>query len=498
MDQLTKNDLIESQKRVLKQLTDFVFNSDDRVFVLKGYAGTGKTTLMKFLIDELEQQKQAFKLISTTGRAAKILANHTGREASTIHSMIYKFTDFNQDVSKFDAKTSNIDNVGQLFLVFEPATLSNDDRNSIIYIIDEASMVSDTEDKNVIQAKFGSGRLLTELLGYDDLEQSKFIFVGDPCQLPPILGSISPALSTEYFQKRFQLHAQQATLTEIMRQDNSIIAAGNYVRKLWENAPENESAYPKGNNWRTIQLSPYKDIKLHSNTDEMLGLYLETIKSKGYNEATFISYSNSKCSELSASIRQSLGFQGDVQKGDLLMVVQNQGSITGLMNGDMVEVVGIRPESERTFKEVKTPEGYHTTLVFREVTVKELFTEKTFTTLLLETLLESKQTNLDALQQSGLFLDFILRMKRRGIDRKRNSDEFERAMLKDPYLNALRCNYGYAITCHKAQGGEWSNVFIQPPRNLTLNPTQNKYQWFYTAITRAKQTVHLCKDFFIV
>ena len=100
-------------------------------------------------------------------------------------------------------------------------------------------------------------------------------------------------------------------------------------------------------------------------------------------------------------------------------------------------------------------------------------------------------------QQSGLFLDFIFRMQRKGINKKKNPDDFEKAMRKDPYLNALRCNYGYAITCHKAQGGEWNQVFIQMPRNITLNPTKNKYQWFYTAITRAKETVHLCKDFFI-
>ena len=498
MNHLTKTDLIESQKRVLKQLTDFVFNSDDRVFILKGYAGTGKTTLMRFLIDELDKHNQHYKLLSTTGRAAKILANHTGKEASTIHSMVYKFMDFNKDVSSFDPKTTNIDNTGQLYLVFEPAVLSNNDRNNVVYVIDEASMISDIEDRDVTQAKFGSGRVLTELLAYDGLPQSKFIFVGDPCQLPPVLGTVSPALSPEYFETTFGLRAQQGVLTEIMRQDNSIIAAGNYVRKLWDKAPESESAYPRGKYWGpALQMSSYRDIQLQPNLAEMERMYIDIIRQKGYNEAIFISNSNAKCAELSERIRKTLGFSGTVQKGDLLMVVQNQSTTTGLMNGDMVEVVEIRPESERTMKEIKSPNGYRSTLSFREIKVKELFTQKTYSTLLLESILEARQTNLDARQQSGLFLDFILRMKRKGIDRKRNSDEFEKAMLKDPYLNALRCNYGYAITCHKAQGGEWNTVFVQPPRNLTLNPTKNKYQWFYTAITRAKETIYLCKDFFI-
>ncbi len=152
MEQQPKIDLIDSQKRVLKQMTDFVFDSDDRIFILKGYAGTGKTTLMRFLIEELKKRKQSFTLLSTTGRAAKILANHTDCSASTIHSMIYKFSDFNKDVSNLDPKTASIETTGQLFLVFEPSVLSNDDRDAIVYIIDEASMVSDFEQKDVVQA----------------------------------------------------------------------------------------------------------------------------------------------------------------------------------------------------------------------------------------------------------------------------------------------------------------------------------------------------------
>ncbi len=489
--------LIDSQKRVLKRMTDFVFDSNDRIFILKGYAGTGKTTLMRFLIEEMQKRKQGFTLLSTTGRAAKILSNHTDCHASTIHSMIYKFSDFNKDVSDLDPKSASIETTGQLFLVFEPSVLSNDDRDAMVYIIDEASMVSDFEQKDVVQAQFGNGKVLTELLAYDTLDKSKFIFVGDPCQLPPVLGSMSPALSTDYFENCFGLHAQQGVLTEIMRQDNSIIAAGAYIRKLWANAPEFESAYPRGNYWGApLRMSQYKDFEIHADLAEMEDLYLDCIRQHGYNHSIFICNSNAKCSEMSGCIRNALGFNGSVKQGDLLMVVQNQ-MTTGLMNGDMVEVVEIRSETERAFRDVMTPDGYHTTLMFREIKVKELFTQKIYSTMLLENPLEMKQVNLDSRQQSGLFLDFILRMKRKGIDQRRTPKDFEKAMREDPYLNALRCNYGYAVTCHKAQGGEWESVFIQMPRNITLKPTKNKYQWFYTAITRAKHTVHLCKDFFI-
>ena len=487
--------LTKSQKVVLKQLKDFVFHSEDRVFILKGYAGTGKTTLMRFLIAELEKKEEQYRLLSTTGRAAKILANHTDREATTIHSMIYRYKDFNKDLSNIDDKKASVDETGQLFLVFEPTVLSVEDRNRVIYIVDESSMISDMEDKDITQAKFGSGRILKELLDYDPYPESKFIFVGDPCQLPPILGTISPALTPSYFEQTFGLKCQEGSLTEIMRQDNSIVSAGAYIRKLWNMAPENENPY--GAVWGSpLQMSAYDDVKIHSDLLEMEQLYLQNIRKKGYNDSTFICSSNSKCLEMSQKIRNSLGFTGPVQVGDLLMVTQNQ-LLTGLMNGDMVEVVGLSSETERTFKTVHTPDGYQTELVFREIRVKELFTNKEYSTLLLETILNDSQVNLDARQQSGLFLDFVIRMKRQEITQKKNKEQFDRAMRMDPYLNALRCNYGYAITCHKSQGGEWNSVYIQMPRNITRKPTKNKYQWFYTALTRAKHTVHICKDFFI-
>lgn len=167
------------------------------------------------------------------------------------------------------------------------------------------------------------------------------------------------------------------------------------------------------------------------------------------------------------------------------------------MNDDMVEVQKVSPESQRVYKQVVTPEKITTTLVFREVEVQELFTKRKVATLMLETVLEGKMPNLDPGRQSGLFRDFIIRMNRKGIDKKKNVAEFEQAMREDPFLNALRCNYGYAITCHKAQGGEWNTVFIQMPRNLTANPVKSKYQWFYTALTRAKESVFVSKDFFI-
>ena len=197
---------------------------------------------------------------------------------------------------------------------------------------------------------------------------------------------------------------------------------------------------------------------------------------------------------MACDVRSRLGFSGNVQPHDLLLVTQNQ-QTTGLMNGDMVEVVSVNKNHERVM--VDTPNHHRSELYFVEVTVKELFSQRTYTTLLLESLLNSTMPNLDPRQQTGLFLDFIMRMKRKDITQKKNKEQFDKVMQTDPYLNALRCSYGYAITCHKAQGGEWDSVYIVPQRNIMLNPIKASYQWIYTALTRAKKTAYFVRDFYI-
>ena len=203
---MNKIALTKSQTIVFNKILSFI-ESKDRVFVLKGYAGTGKTTLMRFLIDKLIKQKKHFKLLASTGRAAKVLSDITKQatDATTIHSMIYSFSGLNQDLSKVD--TTKEEPIGPLFIMFEPTKLDPNTLPETIYIIDEASMVSDIEEKDITQAKFGSGRLLKELLDYDTRQRSKYIFVGDPCQLPPIWETFSPALMPEYFQKTFRINA---------------------------------------------------------------------------------------------------------------------------------------------------------------------------------------------------------------------------------------------------------------------------------------------------
>jgi len=479
--------LTTSQENVLKQILDFVESSQDRVFILKGYAGTGKTTLMKFLIKALDAKAKHYQLLASTGRAAKVLANlsESNGQTSTIHSMVYSFYGLNKE---FEEKEEPIvDKTGQLFLVFEPSHLDENKAPETVYIIDEASMVSDVATKDITQAKFGDGRLLKELLDYDTRAASKFIFVGDPCQLPPIEEYNSPALMPEYFRERFGMRAQEAQLTEIMRQQgvSGIVDASKQIRSLYNAAPETVLAYGRQKLWGSLPFRRYKDIRLHGNLESLLNDYVATVKRSGLNSAVCICRSNRACSQLSGMIRQKLGFpDGRIQTGDLLMVIQNN-LPTGLMNGDMVIVEEIAPKTT-----------IRAQLTFRQMKVKELFTGKTYTTMVIEEIAYQGRLNLDSQQQQALFIDFILRMREKNITQK-HKKAFNEAMLRDPYLNALRTVFGYAITCHKSQGGEWDDVYVHVPRNITLNPTKETYQWVYTSMTRARKTLHVIDDFYI-
>lgn len=479
--------LTVSQENVLRQILDFVFKSTDRVFILKGYAGTGKTTLMKFLISELTELDKPYRLLASTGRAAKVLANlsDSNGQTSTIHSMVYSFNGLNKEIEEKEELVA--DKTGQLFLVFEPSHLDKDNEPETIYIIDEASMVSDVATKDVTQAKFGEGRLLKELLDYDTRSGSKFIFVGDPCQLPPIEEYNSPALMPDYFKERFGMQAQEAQLTEIMRQQevSGIVDASKLIRNLYNAAPESTQMYGSQKLWGYLPFRRFRDITLHHDLDAMLNDYVAKVKKDGFNSAVCISRSNKACMQLSATVRRQLGFvDGRIQEGDLLLVIQNN-LLTGLMNGDMVTVEEIAPNTATRAR-----------LTFRQMKVKELFTGRTYTTLVIEEIAYQGRLNLDSQQQQGLFIDFVMRMRDKGITQK-NKKAFYEAMFRDPYLNALRCVFGYAITCHKSQGGEWDEVYVHVPRNITLNPIKETYQWVYTSMTRARKTLHMIDDFYI-
>ena len=352
-----------------------------------------------------------------------------------------------------------------------------------VYVVDEASMISDREEKNVVQSRFGNGKLLTDLLRYD--KTAKFIFVGDPCQLAPVTGEPSPALSPSYFKERFGIDAEETVLTEVMRQSdgNGIVSAASDVRNLWENAPENELFYGRVNSWKKLPFRNVPDIELLDSVDTLVSRYLDEIRGCNYGKAIFICMSNNGCYNFSLKFREALGFSGILQKNELVLVVQNN-LISGFRNGDLLKVLSVSPVTEKRAE-----------LTFREVEVQELYTEKKFKQLMIDEILYQPQVNLDSDRQSKLYFDFIMRMRKKGVPEK--SEAFKSFMMSDKYLNALRVSFGYALTCHKAQGGEWTNVYACFPRNIMLNPTKQKYQWVYTAMTRAKEKLFVVDDIYI-
>lgn len=480
--------LTASQQAAFIKLLNFINNDSERVFILKGYAGTGKTTLMRFLLEDMEKHNKHYQLLASTGRAAKILGDISGNEACTIHGLIYKYKDLNKDLSEIKENNNGIESTGQLFLIFEPTRVDMDDTENpkCTYIVDEASMISDKEDALVTQAKFGSGRLLSELLQYDERPGSKYIFVGDPCQLPPVNSPNSPALSCEYMKDVFGIDAKEAQLTEIMRQGdgNNLITISKQIRSMWSNAPADVLAYGNGKVWGKLPFDNCANISIHPNADIMISHYITNIKKKGYEYSTCLCRSNRDCLTISQTVRNALGLKGVLDKGELLMVTQN--NPCGLVNGDMVEVVRVGKDVE-----------YRADQRFRKVTVKELFSSHEFEILLMESLLGTEKPNLSSEEQTKLFVDFAIRAKKKGITQRKKSLLFQQEMASDPYLNALRCMYGYAITCHKAQGGEWNEVYIKVAGNITLNPVKSTYQWIYTAMTRAKDTLHMADAFYL-
>lgn len=468
-------ELNENQEQCFIQLLRFVNDEAGKVFILKGYAGTGKTTLLKGLVKYLSNNSVKFSLHATTGRAAKIATDVTKNKVTTVHSLIYRFQSLDDDLDEIKNRKEDYlqDDKGQIRLLFEARVIDADDQ--IIYIIDESSMISNTIDKGSSSAIFGSGMLLTDLFSFD--KNGKYVFVGDPCQLPPISQKDSPALNSTFIQEKFKYKVDEFELTKVVRQkyDNGINKVANRLRKLFIQNPKVK--------WASLYVRGIDNIDIHNSHISMLLNYLKDIRNGRFMSSTLICQTNNQCFELNNWIRESL--QKDIsslQVGDILMVTQNN-YLCPLVNGDQVTIVELG-EFE-----------YRAGLKFRKVVVEEILSSSNYSILLLEDILFSKKTNLNEKQHKDLLIDFSIRMSNRGI--KQSDDSFKIQMLEDPYLNALRAVFGYAITCHKSQGGEWDKVYLYLDNKIHGIPKPGIYQWWYTAVTRAKIELHLVDDWYL-
>lgn len=473
--------LTDGQNSLLDKLDTFL-SDNSTCFLLKGYAGTGKTFMMKGFADFLTETKRSFKVAAPTGRAAKVISQKTKRKAYTIHKTIYS----NKDLKEFKAK----DEDGTETFKFYYELKHNEDPNNTIYIIDEASMLSNVYSEGEF-FRFGSGYLLNDLISYINFDNNdhnkKIIFIGDNAQLPPVNMNFSPALDRKYLQKNCNLVSSEFELTEVVRQkaDSGILHNATKLRKAL-----------KVNIFNQLDIETnFKDISKTKHED-LLSKYLEACNNTIDEETIIVAYSNSSVKEYNDFVRNHFfPNQNTITASDKIILVSNNYNYTQmeLLNGDFGIVNEVSPTNEsRTIKlkrknrrnetiEVSVP------LTFRNVTITftdEDFKKHDIECKIIENLLYSHQRDLSSDELKALYIDFKIRNPKL----KAGTKEFKDALRSDKYFNALRIKFGYAVTCHKAQGGEWTNAFLNCKTSMGYF-NSSYFRWLYTGITRAKENL---------
>lgn len=468
-----KYNLTNSQSELVNKLEAFIDapNSSQNIFLLKGYAGTGKTFITKGLTEYLKEIRRTFILAAPTGKAAKVIANKTQNEAYTIHKTIYS----TNDVKEY--KENESDKTYKFYFDLRV----NEDPNNTIYIIDEASMISNVYGEPEF-FRFGSGFLLQDLLKYINIDcndhNKKIIFIGDNAQLPPIGMNFSPALDNQYLTKTFNLLVNEYELTEVVRQKNDSGILKNTV-------PIRKSLVALTFNQLDIETN-YNDVS-HVEHEDFLNTYLKESEYKIDPDTIVIAFSNASVKEYNDKIRENYfpGNANNIVVNDKILVTSNNANYEiFISNGDfgIVQEVSYKPE----VKQIVTKNGIiNETLYFRDVSI--LFYSLngipySIKCKIIENLLYSDKPNLSSNEHKALYVDFMMRHPHL----KANTKEWKDALKKDPYFNALKIKFGYAITCHKAQGSEWKNVFLNCKTHQSVL-SQSYFRWIYTAITRTSE-----------
>lgn len=384
-----------------------------------------------------------------------------------MHACIYAF-------DEMDGLEASQDAGAQLTLQFGVREQPEHDR-PVVYIVDEASMIANVATPDGQVARFGSGHLLLDFLEYS--RGQRIVFVGDPCQLPPVSADVfSPALSPRYLHEHYHLPVRYAELSVIVRQDaeSEILGLAGHFR-----ADILAGRYEK---WPKIQPPQGRTAFLYAHEQALVAEYLTYLRQEAYQEAIMIVNANSHCRRLNHKLRMSLRGDKNLEPGELLQVVQNS-YLTPLANGDQVLVRRVWPAGRQA--------GFN----FLRVRLRNLHNDEEYETLLIRELLYNDYAGLRPEESRQLLIDFDQRMRSEGISRK--SEQYRMAMRTDPYLNALRAKFGYVITCHKAQGGEWPQVFLNLQKSVYVQEGNALYRWFYTALTRASRSLHLNDGFWV-
>ena len=458
-------ELTNQQQRIFDGIKEFL-DSDASVYILRGYAGTGKTTMVKAIADYISQ-KRLVALMAPTGRAARVLELKTGHRATTIHKAIY---------GKASLATKEVDDIAAS--EFKLCFPINETDGKIVAIVDEASMLcSKTVEKELF--RFGTDNLMEDLLTFVRPSfGGKIIFVGDPAQLPPVGESDSLALNEEYFTDK-GLKVMTGELTEVLRQkgESAILQNAMKIRGLLQTEQRNRLVFEE------------KDGEVESlSGEELLGKYLD-IRKTGEKESVVICFSNQSAYQYNKDIRESL-YGGDVselRKGDKLMVVQNNYQLDR-MNGEFVTVLSVGEKVQQSAPVYVQEGGCRVkkilTMHFQYVEIPGV-EEVPVSCLLLLDLLNDGSASLGIDMQKALYINFCMRHPLL----KPGSEAFTNAILEDEYYNCLKAKYGYAVTGHKCQGGEWEAAFVDYSGRTGMS--DDCLRWAYTATTRARETLYI-------
>lgn len=455
------------QNKVFEQIKAFL-NSDASVFILRGYAGTGKTTMVKVIADYIKQSRQ-LAMMAPTGRAARVLATKTGHKAVTIHKAIY---------AKAHIEPKKVKDIAESEYKFVFPINESENGGNIVAIVDEASMVCSRKIEHELFI-FGTDNLMEDLLTFVRPNfGGKVIFVGDPAQLPPVGESVSNALRAEYFKEK-GLKVVEAELTEVLRQkgDSVILKNAMMIRDLLQKDKRNQLVFEEQKD--DVEMVP---------SEQFLDKYLKYRKESGRHDSVIICYSNKSANRYNRDIRKSL-YGGDVplRENDILLITQNNYRLNR-MNGEFVPVLSVGARTQQSAPVYAQIGGKRQriviTLNFIQVTVPD-GDGNPMLCMLLEDLLTSDKATISIDENRALYINFCMRHP----SLKQGTQVFADALLNDEYYNAIRAKYGYAVTGHKCQGGEWGKVFVDYTDRTGLD--DDSLRWAYTATTRAQKTLYV-------
>ncbi|MFG0723886.1 AAA family ATPase [Pseudomonas sp. GLN_6] len=476
--------LTSGQAELVKQIERFLGSKTESVFLLKGYAGTGKTFITKGLTEYFRAIGRNYVLAAPTGKASKVIASKTQSDAYTLHKTIYSF----DDIAEYRDEDTDGTETFKFYAQLAINSLSAD----TVYIVDEASMVADIYQEAEF-FRFGTGYLLADFLKFVNLDHNdhskKVIFIGDDAQLPPVGMNFSPALDADYLFRHHHARCTGYELSEVVRQKSESGVIANAL-------PLRRSLEAKVFNRLTMDFD-YPDVEKVEH-QALLQRYLESCGGKINGESIVIAHSNSDVGDYNRQIREHF-FPGctQVMPHDKVMAISNN-STYGMFisNGDfgvIRHVLGSAEKRTVTLKRKNPDSGLleelPVSLLFKDVVVgfRDLDgSPRFFQAKIIEDLLYRKELALSSDEHKALYLDFCIRNP--GL--KRKSTEFKHALKADPYFNALRLKFGYAITCHKAQGSEWNNVFVKCKSHQS-QLTADYFRWLYTAITRTARHLYL-------